>query len=244
MTHASLFRIIDQVSARPIFRLLWSILRRPKLVAVLALCLGSLWFYWHWWRPELSPSDLARGSFARLLHRPRGKVGLVVGHWPSDPGAVCPDGLREMDLNLSIARQVAGILGRYGYRVELLAEFDPALKGYRADVLLSLHSDSCAIPASGFKVARAATSAIPDREDRLVECLYEEYERATSLSRHEATITPDMLYYHAFYEVAPSTPAAIIEMGFLSGDRKLLTRQPERAARGIASGLLCFLKGP
>jgi len=224
--------------------ILWRILCRPKLVAALVLCLGGLWLYGHWWRQELSPSDLARGSVARLLHWPRGKVGLVVGHWPSDSGAICPDGLREMDLNLTIARSAAAMLGRYGYRVELLAEFDPALKDYKADVVVSLHCDSCAIPASGFKVARAATSAIPEREDRLVECLYQEYERATSLPRHEPTITPDMLYYHAFYKVAPSTPAAIMEMGFMSGDRGLLAKHPERAARGITAGLLCFLKAP
>ena len=224
--------------------MIWRILRRPRLMMAILLALGCLWLYGHWRKEQLRPMDLARGATARLLRRPRGKVGIVAGHWQFDSGAVCADGLQEVDLNLTIARQVAGRLRRHGYQVDLLAEFDPALGGYTADVLLSLHCDSCTVPASGCKVARAAGSAIPEQEDRLVECLYREYERATSLPSHGTSITPDMLYYHAFYKVAPSTPAAIIEMGFMSGDRELLHRHPERAAQGIVEGLLCFLKVP
>ena len=53
-----------------------------------------------------------------------------------------------------------------------------------------------------------------------------------------------MSRYHAFREIAAETPAAIIEIGFLKADRGLLTKQPERAAAGIVSGIDCFLKTP
>ena len=51
-----------------------------------------------------------------------------------------------------------------------------------------------------------------------------------------------MTQYHAFRRVAPDTPAAILEMGFLGGDRQLLTEQADTVARGIADSLLCFLQ--
>ena len=47
--------------------------------------------------------------------------------------------------------------------------------------------------------------------------------------------------YHSFREIAPSTPAAIIETGFMNADRSLLTEHPDRAAQGIVDGILCFL---
>jgi len=180
---------------------------------------------------------------SQLFKRPSPKpIGILAGHWQSDAGAVCEDGVREVDVNLEIAKRVVKILEKRGYRVEMLAEFDPALSGYLAEVLVALHADSCIPGLTGFKIARAANSALPEEEDRLVECLYAEYERATGLPRHEGSITPDMRFYHAFGEIAPPTPGAIIETGFLWEDRDILIKNPERAAQGIANGILCFLE--
>jgi N-acetylmuramoyl-L-alanine amidase len=138
---------------------------------------------------------------------------------------------------------VVAALRDQGYDVDLLEEFDERLEGYRADAFVSIHSDSCDIPeASGFKVARAWDSAIPDTEDKLVECLYQEYEQATGLARHESSITPAMHGYHAFRQIALETPGAIIELGFMLADRRALTRDPGRPAQGIVNGLLCFLE--
>jgi N-acetylmuramoyl-L-alanine amidase len=50
-----------------------------------------------------------------------------------------------------------------------------------------------------------------------------------------------MTGYHAFRRVSPRTPAAIIEVGFLGGDQRLLA-QAEAPARGIADGVICFLE--
>jgi N-acetylmuramoyl-L-alanine amidase len=175
---------------------------------------------------------------------PPPKVGIVAGHYGFDSGAICPDGLQEVEINLAVAEKVVALLKRKGYQVELLGEFDEAILGYRADAFVSLHADSCDIPgASGFKVARVTNSAVPEEEDRLVECLWNEYEKWTGLARHEDSITPHMRQYHAFRKIALETPGAIIEMGFMLDDRNILLYEQEKVARGIASGVICFLEG-
>jgi N-acetylmuramoyl-L-alanine amidase len=179
---------------------------------------------------------------------PARKVGVVAGHWSTnprkyDPGAVCPDGLTEVEINLAIAQLVKVLLENQGYEVDLLEEFDTALDGYQADALVSIHADSCNVPeASGFKVASVLHSAVPEEEDRLVRCLREEYQGATGLSFHEHSITYHMTEYHAFYEIAAETPGAIIETGFMAADRQILVDQQDKVAEGIANGIVCFLE--
>lgn len=169
-------------------------------------------------------------------------VGLVAGHWQHDSGAVCPDGLEEVDLNLAIARQVAHLLRQQGYRVEVLPEYSSRLNGYRADAFLAIHNDSCVEGLSGFKIARMTHSAVPELEDELVNMLYESYALATGLQPHPNTITEDMRHYHALRQIAAETPGAIIECGFMGGDRYLLTQEQDRVAVGIANGLSAFLR--
>lgn len=169
-------------------------------------------------------------------------IGVVAGHWQYDSGAVCPDGLREVDITLPVAQKVAALLRWQGYQVELLGEYDEALMGYRADAFISIHADSCAIPgASGFKVARVENSSVPEEEDRLVDCLWEAYGAATGLAQHRESITPDMRNYHAFRKISPYTPGAIIEIGFMLDDRWLLENKQDDIASGIVEGLVCFL---
>jgi len=170
------------------------------------------------------------------------RIGIIAGHLDNDSGAVCPDGLLEVDINTEVANRVARMLRLLGHEAEVLSEYADALTNYRAGALVSIHSDSCLPGRSGFKVARVVNSAIPEEEDRLVACLYREYERATGLARDEATITVDMEQYHAFAKIAADTPGAIIEIGFMGGDRKLLTKHPDRVARGIVAGIACFLE--
>jgi N-acetylmuramoyl-L-alanine amidase len=172
------------------------------------------------------------------------KVGIVAGHWQSDSGAECPDGLQEVTINLDVAARVVAILQYEGYDAELLPEFSDELDGYEADAFVSVHADSCNVPgASGFKVARVAASAIPEEEDRLVACLIREYADTTGLSFHENSITYDMTVYHAFQEIDSETPGAIIELGFMDADRDLLTENSYEVAQGVARGVACFLEG-
>jgi N-acetylmuramoyl-L-alanine amidase len=181
--------------------------------------------------------------------RPAGPyVGIVAGHWGNDSGAVCWDtGVTEQDTNLRIAELVVKRLRERGVWVDLLQEFDSRLNGFSADVLVSIHADSCDPidadpPATGFKVAGSQASQIPTIADKLADCLRTEYQRATGMVFHENSITNDMTFYHSFRELDPSTPAAIIETGFLRLDYDMIVKQPELPAEGITNGVLCFLK--
>ncbi len=173
------------------------------------------------------------------------RIGLISGHRGNDSGTVCPDGLTEAQVNFNIAMRVAQLLRAHGYTVDILDEFDPRLKGYRATLLLSIHADSCTYindQATGFKVARADGSAIPSIDDHLAQCIRSRYQAATGLRYDASTITSDMTQYHAFYEIDAKTPAAIIETGFLYLDRDLLTHKSEQVAQGIYNGILCFVR--
>jgi len=218
----------------------------PGLTAAVGLILlaGALVFFTS--QPQASPPSEVKEE-PTLTHNPSPtplspKVGIVSGHWKYDGGAMCPDGVREVDIAHQIATKVVALLEEEGYTGALLAEFDPALQGYEADVLVALHIDSCIPGASGFKVARAWNSFIPEVEDELVDCLYEEYERITGLKPHLESITLDMRGYHAFGEVAPETPAAILEMGFMADDAELLRHRQDIVAQGIVAGIECFLE--
>ncbi len=147
-------------------------------------------------------------------------------------------------MNLAIATLVQQKLAAQGYEVELLQEFDPRLRGYKASVLLSIHNDSCEYvndKATGYKVAAALGAHDPNLATRLVACLTDRYGKVTGLSFHSGSITRDMTEYHAFDEVDPATPAAIIETGFLNLDYDFLIRHTDRVADGVTAGILCFL---
>ncbi len=196
--------------------------------------------------PTPEPSPTAVPPTPTDEHSGLPLVGIVAGHWGNDSGAECPDGVTEQQVNLDIARLVTEKLRAKGIWTDLLQEFDSRLTNYRADVLLSIHADSCDPidadpPATGFKVARSVASAIPTTEDRLVTCLTQEYAKATHMAYHENSITPDMTSYHSFSEIHLDTPAAIIETGFLHLDYDIIVKQPDLPAQGIANGILCFL---
>lgn len=175
---------------------------------------------------------------------PANRIGIVSGHRGNDSGTVCADGLTEAQVNFDIATRVASFLRADGYTVDILDEFDARLKGFRGLLLLSIHADSCTYVndlATGFKVARALSSRQPEASDQLVACLTKHYQAATQLRFHRRTVTRDMTEYHGFNELDASTPAAIIETGFMYLDRPILTRKPEVVAKGITDGLKCFL---
>lgn len=214
--------------------------RGLELVLIVAFILGGIWSAEQLARTGLGPAWF-RSLWETSDNMGRLRVGVVAGHRGSDSGAVCPDGLTEAEVNEQVARLVVEALAARGWRAELLDEFDVRLRGYRAAAFVSIHSDSCTVPFSGFKVARYQWGSAAS--ERLAECLWDRYQALTGLPRHTATITVDMTRYHAFREIAASTPAAIIELGFLNADRDLLTGQPERVAEGVVAGILCFLSG-
>ena len=192
---------------------------------------------------QANPSNVAQPALNPVIN-PSGRIGIVAGHWKNDSGAVCPNGLEEVDVNLTIASLVQQKLAKQGYQVDLLEEFDSRLSQYQAMALISIHSDSCdfiSTDATGFKVAAALESAFPEKTDRLSGCLIDRYSATTKLT-YRAGNTNDMTYYHAFSEVNTETPAVIIEVGFLNLDQQILTQQPDLIADGIVNGLLCYIR--
>ncbi len=193
-----------------------------------------------------SPGENPQTTLPIATERPRPHIGIVAGHWGYDTGAICSDGLTEVDVNLNIATRVKEILIGEGYDVDLLQEKDDRLPGYHGLTLVSIHADSCDFinnEATGFKVASSLASSIYDnKSNRLVACLTSRYLTITGLAYHAGSITVDMTSYHAFDEIHSDTTAAIIETGFLNLDRQILTQDSDQIAIGIAAGILCYIR--
>jgi len=172
------------------------------------------------------------------------QIGIVAGHYGSDAGSVCSDGLTEVEMNLEIATLVQKQLSDQGFEVDLLEEFDERLQGYQGTVLISIHLDSCEYindQATGFKVAAALAAQDVAESQRLIACLSQRYAEITELPYHAGSVTDDMTYYHAFSEINPQTVAAIIEAGFMNRDYRFITEETDRIAEGIVAGILCYI---
>lgn len=189
------------------------------------------------------------------------RVGLQVGHWRSWELPAELAGLRtsrgtsgggrwEWELNLDIARRVATLLEAQGVEVDILPATIPP--GYRADAFVAIHADGVSNRRlTGYKLARYRSSAIPETDDALLNALSEEYGKATGLPK-DWNITRNMTGYYAFnsrryrHAIAPTTPAVILEMGFMTNpsDLRLLLGRQEIVADGIVRGILRFLEVP
>jgi len=192
-----------------------------------------------------APANYARTEFANAVNTKR--IALISGHAGNDSGAVCTDAsgaatLVEANVNADVAQRVATTFTNGGASVLVLQEYDPLIDNLDADLLLSLHADSC-IDASGFKAAYYLHTHTPVQDQRLVDCINREYGAATGLTIHANTVTHNMTEYHAFRKVGVDTPAAILEMGFLGGDGDLLRNRPDVVAQGVVNAIYCYLSG-
>jgi N-acetylmuramoyl-L-alanine amidase len=229
---------------------------------VVLIAAGLMATIFTWWTPSQFIDDQVRAELslaqatgqASVLPTPiptpnwLRKIGIVSGHRgpqiPPDPGAVCPDGLTEAEINFAVATHVVRNLRGRGYSVDLLDEFDPRLDNYQAVALVSIHANTCqnfGERVSGFLIARAAARSGIGNDDLLVDCIARYYNQAVGLERRQG-VTLDMTDYHTFREIHPLTPAVIIELGFLLADRDILTGKQEDVAKGITDGILCFLE--
>lgn len=193
--------------------------------------------------PVLLPTTMPTPNWLR-------RIGIVSGHYGrfNDPGAVCEQGgeviLKESDINFAVAQRVVQELRTHGYTVDLLEEFDDRLEDYKAAALVSIHSNDCTDYGefvSGYLVSQAEARPPGGPDARLVECIAEHYGTASQLPRRFG-FTRDMTDYHLFREINVTTPGVIVELGFMRGDRELLTGQPDLLARGIVDGILCFME--
>jgi N-acetylmuramoyl-L-alanine amidase len=198
--------------------------------------------------PVVAPTLVPTPNYAR-------RIGIIAGHNgpENDPGAVCVDEngvefLTEAEINYSVAYLIWQDLFDRGYNVELLDEWDPRLEGYQADALVSIHANSCSSeyldlegnPVSGFLVGHAEARPPQGPDALLVECIAAHYSQETQLDRRY-DLPLDMADYHAFREISLTTPGAIIEIGFMFGDRELITGRADRVSKGIIDGILCYL---
>lgn len=180
------------------------------------------------------------------LHR----IGIVSGHRGlsrhgigDDPGAVCPDGLEEAQINFEVARRVVENLRARNYTVDLLDEFDARLDNYRAAALLSIHANTCqdyGERVSGYLVTKAASRPDGGVDAYFVECTAFHYEELIPLQR-SYNLTVDMTDYHVWHKIHPLTPGVIIEMGYMLADRRILTEEPDLLAQALSNGILCLL---
>jgi len=197
---------------------------------------------------------------ARLLRPtqlpPTRRVAIQIGHWKVDEapdefpnlrfqGGGSFDGVDEVDVNIDIAQRVAALLRGRGITVELLPATIPP--GYLADVFVSLHADGDDYrEARGFKIAHGVYRG--PHEAALVSALTDTYADATGLPWND-NVSGDMTDYYAFawyryvHALSPFTPAAIVEMGYLSheDDREVLLTRQTVVAQGIANGIIRFL---
>jgi N-acetylmuramoyl-L-alanine amidase len=186
------------------------------------------------------------------------RIGIQVGHWMTDqvPAELGTRitfqtgtswaGVTEVDVNMDIAQRVKAQLTARGYVVDLIPTTVPV--GYIADVFLALHADGDGTgEKSGFKVAHGSRRG--PYEDKLVSVLRDEYAKATGLDWDATGIGRNMLAYYSFnwgryqHAAAPHTPAAILEMGFLSNDndRELMVDKADVVASAIVSAIQRFL---
>lgn len=243
------------------WRVLWRLLRQnlPIVVFLVLATGGMLGIYWYFSPAFGNTEVVAAATSEEVVSAPVDvngeplpvsqrfeqspapiRIGIIAGHLESDSGAVCDDGLTELEVNVNIAEKVSANLTAWGVRNEILAEFDERLTDYEATALVSLHADSCVYfneLATGFKIA----SGRAEDSGRLEACMQEAYQVNTQMSYNTNTITEHMTDYHVFRKIADTTPAIIVETGFMNLDREILTTGADLPAAGITSGILCFL---
>ena len=185
------------------------------------------------------------------------RVGIQAGHWKTsalpdeqqrlraDTGAQWKK-LTEAEVNLAIATRVQTLLQAAGVAVDLLPATVP--EGYDADAFVAIHADDGGgTAASGFKVASPWRASEASR--LLRDALDAGYARSSGLPEDRYGVSYNMRGYYGFswtrfdHAIAVTTPAAIIETGFLTSaaDRAVIVDDPDRAARGISQGILAYL---
>lgn len=199
----------------------------------------------------------ATDSFQQI--GPAYKVGLQVGHWQNDQvpdeleflkkntGARSRD-LTETELAMMVAEKTKEILESQGIEVDVLPATVP--KRYKADAFISIHADgSKNSSANGFKIA-PPTRDSSGKARLLSDKLTDHYLKSTGMRIDANNITTNMTRYYAFshhkydHAIHPSTPGALVELGFMTNesDLDLLKKNPEIPAIGIANGVLEFLE--
>jgi hypothetical protein len=185
------------------------------------------------------------------------KVGIQAGHWqiaqlPDEQRRLRPDTgaawgkLTEAGVNLEIARRVVRQLTEAGVSAELLPATVPP--GYDADAFVAVHADDGGgASPTGWKISTPWRASQASR--LLRDAIAGAYAKGSGLPEDRYGVSFNMRGYYGFswyrfdHAVAPTTPAVIIETGFLTSaaDRAVIVDDPERTARGISQGVISYL---
>lgn len=174
------------------------------------------------------------------------------GHGGTDPGAE-HGGIREADINLTVAQRLYQLLETAGFAPRLTRKDDHqvALEDRahiehltEPDLFVSLHCNSASSPgANGLEIF---TSIGKTDADHVAECLAETLEAVFPSTRFRADLSDGDRDKEAGFYVLEQTrcPAVLVEMGFLSNDheRAWLTNPEthEAIAKALCAGLIVW----
>ncbi|MFV9507259.1 MAG: N-acetylmuramoyl-L-alanine amidase [Oscillochloridaceae bacterium umkhey_bin13] len=196
--------------------------------------------------PTARPADAAPRVGLQVGHLRSNELPDELAHLRSSTGARWGN-LSEAQLNQAIVNRIRPLLEAEGIIVDVLPATVPP--GYVADAFLSIHADGSTSPGPrGWKLATPWRAS--EASKQLLASVAATYGRATGLSEDVGGITVNMKGYYAFnwrrhtHAIDRYTPAIIVETGFMTNaaDRAVIIDQPDRVARGIAEGVLNYLR--
>lgn len=185
------------------------------------------------------------------------RVGLQIGHLRSEELPEELASLRtstgtrwgdttEAELNEQIVTLIKPLLEARGVVVDVIpATVPPA---YDGDAFVAIHADGTNNQAArGWKLATPWRASAASKQ--LLNAVWSSYGPATGMPEDVGGVTVNMRGYYAFayrrYEhaIARTTPALIVEMGFMTNaaDRETLFGGQDAVARGIADGIMAYL---
>jgi N-acetylmuramoyl-L-alanine amidase len=198
--------------------------------------------------PELAPISPLSGPIV---------IAIQPGHWQV---ADLPDelwrlrgsagasfaGTREVDVNRGVAAALAALVEAEGWKALIVPATVPP--GLRADAFVALHADWGDRPSiRGWKIADPWRASRASK--RLSAAIGASMSLDPTLVEDRDGITIAMRGYFAFsyrrfaHALSPYTPAAILEMGFLTNadERRKLVGDPAYYARLVMRGLKDFI---
>jgi hypothetical protein len=200
------------------------------------------------------------GGWQGILNSFKGpvRVGLQIGHLevsnhPEELAnlrystGASVGGVNEVDVNFVVAQTLRDMLVNEGITVDVLPATVPP--DYKADVFVSLHADSSEDPERrGYKSAVFRYER-NNNDTLLKQHLDQNYFYFSGLADDDDNVSGSMLEYYAFnhgrfkHAVHPSTPAIIVEMGYLSNSEDLeFMRDPINPAYALKIGILSYLR--
>jgi N-acetylmuramoyl-L-alanine amidase len=199
-------------------------------------------------------------AFSGRVDRAPDKVITVVvdaGHGGWDDGVVAPDGVKEKDINLSLARKIKQLAAQYGVRVVLTRDKDELAGGMinkraslhycadlsaarKADLFLSLHTDA-GNADNGFQIYLTKENAHFRRSVRLggllIDALRPSYTVGSELRETKQ---------HVWVLRAATVPAVTVICGNIDNERDRAfisdAANQEKIARDILQGVVNYNK--